>query len=49
MLLNKMSHYRWKMNIKSYMLNMKAAHLYLGLGGAYCDLSPFKESVYHMW
>ena len=27
-----------KVNIKSYMLDMKAAHLYLGLGGAYCDL-----------
>ena len=27
-----------KVNIESHMMDMKAAHLYLGLGGAYCDL-----------
>ena len=27
-----------KVNIRSHMMDMKAAHLYLGLGGAYCDL-----------
>ena len=27
-----------KVDIKSHMLGMKAAHLYLGTGGAYCDL-----------
>ena len=27
-----------KVHIQSHMMDMKAAHLYLGLGGAYCDL-----------
>ena len=27
-----------KVNVASTMMDMKAAHLYLGLGGAYCDL-----------
>ena len=32
------SAYNVKVNIRSHMMDMKAAHLYLGLGGAYCDL-----------
>ena len=27
-----------KVNVVSHMMDMKAAHLYLGLGGTYCDL-----------
>ena len=30
--------YNVKVDIISHMMDMKAAHLYLGLGGAYCDL-----------
>ena len=30
--------YKVKVTIQSYMLDMKAAHLYLGVGGAYCDV-----------
>ena len=32
-----------KVHIKSHMMDMKAAHLYLGLGGAYCDLCNFSK------
>ena len=30
-------------NIKAHMMDMKAAHLYLGLGGAYCDLCNYSK------
>ena len=34
-----------KVNIKYYMLDMKA-HLYLGLGGAYCDLCHLSKNLF---
>ena len=34
-----------KVNIVSHMMHMKAAHLYRGLGGAYCDLRFFSSSL----
>ena len=30
-------------NILSYMMELKAAHLYLGVGGAYCDLCSYSK------
>lgn len=32
-----------KVKIQSHMMDMKATHLYLGLGGAYCDLCHFSK------
>ena len=36
-----------KVNIISHMMDMKAAHLYLGLGGAFCDLCDFSKEQCH--
>ena len=36
-----------KVVIKSHMMDMKAAHAYLGLGGAYCDLCSFSRKQCH--
>ena len=35
-----------KVTIKSYILDMEAAHLYLGLGGAYCDLCHLSKNLF---
>ena len=36
-----------KVEIKSHMMDMKAAHLFLGLGGAYCDLCSYSRDACH--
>ena len=36
-----------KVNVVSHMMDMKAAHLYLGLGGAYCDLCDSSRGQCH--
>ena len=36
-----------KVNVVSHMMDMKAAHLYLGLGGAYCDLCDIPRAACH--
>ena len=36
-----------KVNVASTMMDMKAAHLYLGLGGAYCDLCHSSRNDAH--
>ena len=36
-----------KVNIISHMMDMKAANLYLGLGGAYCDLCDISKADCH--
>ena len=36
-----------KVNVASYMMDMKAANLYLGLGGAYCDLCDHSRADCH--
>ena len=36
-----------KVNVASYMMDIKAANLYLGLGGAYCDLCDHSRADCH--
>ena len=36
-----------KVNVASHMMDMKAANLYLGLGGAYCDLCDHSRADCH--
>ena len=36
-----------KVNVASHMMDMKAANLYLGLGGAYCDLCDHSRDACH--
>ena len=36
-----------KVKIVSHMMDMKAAHLYFGLGGAYCDLCDMSKEECH--
>ena len=36
-----------KVNVSSHMMDMKAANLYLGLGGAYCDLCDHSRADCH--
>ena len=36
-----------KVKIISHMMDTKAAKLYLGLGGAYCDLCDFPKDLCH--
>ena len=36
-----------KVNVVSHMMDMKAANLYLGLGGAYCDLCDYSRDACH--
>ena len=36
-----------KVNVASHMMDLKAANLYLGLGGSYCDLCEYSRADCH--